>query len=462
VAGTDAQPGDDRSPSEGVPGRLQGDDESGTTIAGPDPDTLALSPPGLAASGVWNLALSVLSKSQSLAIPVAGAVVGGLSGIGIATAAMGSCWLGAALADFGLVGELGRLSVSYPTKPTISRCLRALTLQAPLALLLAPTVFYLSLGHRTDASVGLLVAIGLLGSFLAGSTGLTAMLNGLGDFRTPAVWLGSMRFVSGFVAIGLTVAAPSAVSIIGSFAAGEGLGMVALAISLRRARRALPDRDEPDAVVKRTHAWLGAAAVTNILTNQSDTILVAPILSGDELGLFAIASLFGNGVATLALAPSTPYSFRVVAATVAGEREEATARRRSAFAVAGIVAALFAALSWGVTQIAGSSIGELSAVATGDGPIVLGLYLAAMIPFVLGAVCFAIGIGYARHRAVGTAQILTGVIGVASITTGAYFAGAVGAAAATVLRDSTLLILASRVITSPPYPARAAPQDSDQ
>lgn len=461
MAGTDAQPSEDRGvskavgtsppPVDTVPGR-------GTP---PDPDAVALTPPGLAASGIWNLALSLLSKSQSLALPVAGAVVGGLEGVGIATAAMGSCWLGAALADFGLVGELGRLSVSHPTRPTVARCTRALSLQAPLGLALAPAVFYVSLGHRSGAPLELLVAIGLLASFLAASTGLTAILNGLGDFRSPAVWLGSMRFISGFVAIGATVAEPSAATIIGSFAVGEGLGLFALVLAVRRARAPLPDRDDPTAVVKRTHVWLGAAAITHILTNQSDTLLVAPILGPDELGLFAVASLLGNGVVSVSLAPATPYIFRVIAATVAGDRAAADARRHRAFAVAGFGAAGLALVTWAVVIIGGDSIDKISAVASGDGPIVLALYLAAMVPFVLGGACGAIGVGFARHRAVGTAQIATGIIGVITITIGASVAGAVGAAAATVARDVMFLVLASRVIADPPYPESPPPQEPE-
>jgi O-antigen/teichoic acid export membrane protein len=432
-----------------------------TATGDPVTDAELPGPPRLAVSGAWNLALSLLSKSQSLALPAAGAIVGGLEGVGVAAAAIGACWLGAALADFGLVGELGRLSVTHPTRPTIRRCVRALSLQAPLGLLIAPLVFYLALGHRTGAPVELLAATGALSAFLAGTTGLTAILNGLGDFRSPAIWAGSMRFVSGFVAVGGAIAVDSPAVIIGAFAAGEGAAMVALGISLRRVRAALSARDDPTAVVRRTHVWLGVASIINILTSQSDTLLVAPILEPDELGLFAIASLLGNGVATLSLAPSTPFSFRVISATADGDPPAAHGFRRQAFVVAGAAALALALVTWIVTQVAGGAVDALSALADGDAPLVFGLYLVAAIPFVLSSVCVAIGVGFARHRGVGMAEIVAGGLGVGFMTAGAATAGAVGAAAGTLVRDGVLLYMTSRVIANPPAPEELRSREPD-
>ena len=259
-------------------------DRSGTPPSAAAPE----SPLGKAAA--WNLSLSVLSKTQSLALLVAGAVLGGLSGVGIVTTAMGACYLGAALADFGLSSELGRLGVTHRTRATVDRCGRALAIQAPLGLLIAPAIFYFSLGHRTGQTPELFLTIGLLSSLFVATTGLTAILNGLGDFRSPAAWLGSARLASSFAAVGGAAVLDSPAAIIGAFVAGEAVGLIALMGSARRTRATLEPGHEDVSVVRRTHAWLGAASVINVLTNQSDTILVASILSPSELGLFGTAS----------------------------------------------------------------------------------------------------------------------------------------------------------------------------
>ena len=117
--------------------------------------------------------------------------------------------------------------------------------------------------------------------------------------------------------------------------------------------------------------------------------------------------------------------------------------------IAAAVAAAAAAATWGITQILGHLFEKAAALASGDAPVVLGLYLTSAVPSVLAAVCLAVGIGFARHRAVGTVQIQAGIVGAAAITLGALLWGVVGASAATLVRDGTLLALARRVIAPP-------------
>jgi hypothetical protein len=407
----------------------------------------------------WNLGLNAASKSQSLALLVAGAIAGGLSDVGIATTAMGAVFLGGGLADFGLSAELGRLSVTHPTRGTIRRCVQALALQAPLALVLAPAIFYVALGHRTGAPAELLVATGALASLYMASTGLSAVLNGLGDFRSPATRLGSMRLVASVAAVAISAVVPSPAAIIGTFAVGEAIGTLGIAAAVRRARAGLSREDESAAAVRRSHVWLGAAVMFNVLTSQSDILLVAPILSTSAVGLYGIASLLQNGVATLALSTSNPFTFRVIATTVAGDTASARALLRRGLLIAGGAAAVGAALTFGATQVLGHAFESLSGLVEGNAPVVLALYLPSAVPNVLGGAQLNVGIGYARHRAVGLARIGAGLVAAVCIPLGAYLGGVVAAAGATLLRDSTLLVLARRVIADPPDPEELRPAE---
>ena len=410
----------------------------------------------LSASAAWNLSLNVFGASQTLALLVAGSIIDGLAGVGVIVTAMAAALLGHALADFGLASELGRLSLAYPSRATVDRCTRAIVRQAPLALVLGPAV-YLILGPTT-ASVPLLAVIGLNGSLLVATVGLTAVLQGLGDFRSPAARLGSARLISSFAAVAAAVVEPTPTVVLGSFAIAECVGVVALAGSVRRARLRLPVADHPDGAVRRSHVWLGVAFLINMLTHQGDTILVASILSPDALGLFATASALQNGVTTLSSSLGAPVGLRSISATLRGDPRGGARRLRQALVITAGSAAILAILTWLVARLAGESVDELSELAAGQGPVVLALCLAAGPLGGAGNVCLLVGIGFARHRRVGACQIQAGLVAVVAIVAGAQLAGVVGAAAGTVVRDIVRLALARR-LTKPPTNSAAPPAD---
>jgi O-antigen/teichoic acid export membrane protein len=413
----------------------------------------------LSRSGVWNLGLNVFSKSQTVALLVAGSLIDGFEGIGVIVTAMGACYVGGALADVGLAAELSRLSIANRSRGALDRSLRAIATQAPLAILFSPVIFYAVLGHRTGASFILLLTIGMLAASLAASVQLTAVLNGLGDFRTPAAWLGGARLLSSVVAIAAVEIEPTASVVLGSFAVAEILGFSALLLATRKLRPRLPEATEP-AVIHRSHLWLGGAAVVNVLTRQSDTILVAWILPPDQLGLYATASENVLTPLTRALAVATPFTFRSIRTTLDGDVPGGRRMFRRALTIGLVGAALLAAVTFGLTQLLGGSIGELSGLSDGDGPAVLGLCLAAGAFSVGAQVCFWIGIGFARHRAVGVGQVVGGLLGSVLIMVAAGAGGVIAAAAASIGRDAILFAIA-RTVTSPPAPGEAPSDRSD-
>jgi O-antigen/teichoic acid export membrane protein len=388
-----------------------------------------------------------MNKSQTLALLVAGSVLGGLTGIGVIVTASASALLGHALADFGLSGEVTRLSVAYPNRVTVDRCVRALARQAPLALLLGPLV-YVVLGP-TNGSAALLIAIGLNSAFLVGTIGVGAVLNGLGDFHSPAQFLGGARLLSSIAAVAGAAIEPSPAVVISCFAAAEGIGLVALLWAIRRARARLPEEEHPEGRVRRARAWLGVAQVTNLVTNQADTLLVASILSPTALGLFATASALKNGVATLAFAPAMPVALRAVGTTLGGDEDGGAHLLRRGFLIAIIAAIILAGMVWVFSQLAGEAIGKLEGLSDGDGPIVLGLCIAATPIGVIADICIVVAAGYFRHRRLGISQIQAGVLSIGAIVAGAQLFGVVGAATGTIVRDCIRVVLTRR-LTGPP------------
>jgi hypothetical protein len=412
----------------------------------------------LSNAGAWNLSLNVFNKSQTLALLVAGSIIGGLTGIGVIVTATAASLLGHALADFGLSGEMTRLSVAYPNRVTVDRCSRALARQAPLALVLGPLVYFV-LGP-TNGPPALLILIGLNSSFLVGTIGLGAVLNGLGDFKSPATWLGGARLLSSIAAVVAAAIEPTPTVVIGSFAAAEGIGLVALTRSVRRAKAQLPAEGHPEGRVRRARAWFGVAQIVNLVTNQGDTILVASILSPHDLGLFATASALENGVATFANAPALPVALRSVGTTLTGDRGGGSHLLRRAFVTAAAAAVVLAALTWVFSQLAGDAIGKLQGLTVDDGPAVLALCLAAAPLGVIADTCIVVGAGFARHRRLGISQIQAGSVAVAAIVVGAQVAGAIGAAGGTIVRDAVRVLVGRRLTAPPgeePLAAPAAP-----
>jgi O-antigen/teichoic acid export membrane protein len=373
-----------------------------------------------------------------------------LVGVGVIVTASAACVLGCALASFGLAGELARLSVAYPNRPTVARSVRAISRQAPLALLIAP-VAYILVGPTTG-SLGLLLAIGFTSCFLVATTALTAVLNGLGDFRSPAIRVGGARLAAGIAAIAAAAIKPDPAAVIGCFAVGEGVGLATIALSVRKAYSRLPGGDHAEARVKRERHWFGIASVVSLLTNQADTLLIASILSPQNLGLFATASTLENGVATFATSAATPAAFRSIGTTLAGDIARGAHLLKRAFTVAVGLGIVLAALGWIVALLAGDSIDKFAGLAHGDGPLVLALCLVAGPLGAVVAVCLIVGAGLGRHRPVGVTQIEVGICAVAAIVVGALVAGPVGAAAGTIVRDAVGFLLCRRLTVPPSQP----------
>lgn len=187
--------------------------------------------------------------------------------------------------------------------------------------------------------------------------------------------------------------------------------------------------------------------MTNVLTNQSDTLLVAAILSPRDLGLFSIASLLQNGVGTTSLAALTPTALNVVRA-VAGRLPAGPELRRAAWL--GVrISAIVAILAWGGAQLSGALIPRVAQLDHAHGRIVLAVSLLSTLMTGPAGVLLTVGIGCGEHRRVGIAGIVTGCAAVPAICVGAAALGVIGAAAGTVVRDAVLLVMSTRAVQPP-------------
>jgi O-antigen/teichoic acid export membrane protein len=410
-------------------------------------------PTGLASAGAWNLAFKLTNQAQTLAVLIAGTLMNGLAGVGILVTATATVVLGQAIADFGLAAEVARVSVAYPSRQTLGRCYRALALHAPIALVLAPAL-YLALGPASG-SLALLVALGVTSAALVTTAVLATLLNGLGDFRSPATSLGTLRIVTSVLAVAGAAIHPDPAVVIGVYGVGEVVGAVALGWFAHRARAGLADEDHPEGRIKRERGWLGAAVIVNLLTSQADTLLVASILHPTALGIFGTASTLQNGTITLATAPAAPFAYRSVKTSLNGDPDGGRRLLRKATATAAGSAVVIAVLAWGGSLLVGHHIDKLAQVASGDGPLVLGLCLASAPVGVISMVWLYLGIGFGRHRAVGLSQIGLGVFAAGAIIAGALVAGVVGAATGVVARDVTRVAFLRRLKKPPPKASQA-------
>jgi O-antigen/teichoic acid export membrane protein len=217
--------------------------------------------------------------------------------------------------------------------------------------------------------------------------------------------------------------------------------------------------DHPEAHVKRERHWFGVAAVVSLVTNQADTLLVASILSPQDLGLFATASTLENGVATFATATATPAAYRAIGSKLAGDLARGAHLLKRALTVAVALAVVLAVVGWFVAILVGGSIDKFAGLADGDGPLVLALCLAAGPLGAVVAVNLIVGAGLGRHRPVGVRQIEVGACAVTAIVVGAAVAGPVGAAAGTIVRDAVGFLL-TRGLTTPSPVSRPEPRSA--
>lgn len=396
---------------------------------------------------MWNLGFNLALQVQALALIVAGAVLAGLAGIGVIVAIGATIALSQVVAGFGLAAEVARVSVAHPSRPTVSRCVRATVMQSPIALVLAPVV-YLLLGPG-GATPFFLAVIGIYAAVSLATAVFVSLLNGLGDFRSPALSLGSTRVLFGTGAVAAVAFEPNVTVVIGTLAIGECLGLAGLSWAIHVARKPLTTADHPEGKLKRARGWLGLAVIINLLTSQGDTLLVASILSPQALGIFAIASTLQNGVTTLSLAPPIPFAYKSLSATLQGDRAAGAKLLRKSVLIAAGTAAVIATMVSGAVLFLADNIGKLAPLAVGDGPLVLTICLAAAPMGVVGTIWMIMGAGFSRHRTVGLYQIGLGIWAGAAIIAGAIVAGAVGAALGTIVRDATRLAFNRRLAVPP-------------
>ncbi len=401
-------------------------------------------PTRVARDGMWTLLLNLLSKLQSVALLVCGYHFAGFAGIGVLTTAVGASYLASSAADFGLSNEIARVVAGRPSEQTVQAAERAGVVRVPIALLVSPLAFWLALGRHTHVSWVVYVAIAAFAANLLASTELVAGIGGLGNFAVPTQLVGACRAASSVLAVALIYATHSAASVLWSFVGGEFVGVVTCLIYLRR--YTYPENGHTTAAtLSPQHLWLGAASVVNVLTNQSDTVLVAAILTPTQLGIFSIASQLQNGVATLALSPASPMTVHAARAAADGTNPLPAVNQARRLTLR--LAITMVVLVFGITAICANVFTKLQPLSTHVGIITLLLCLLAAIPSAVSGIYFAVAVGFKEHRRVGLGRLSGGLMSAAVIIGLAEAFTLIGAASGTLIRDLVALTIAYRIAT---------------
>ena len=399
-------------------------------------------PTRVARDGMWTLLLNLLSKLQSVALLICGYHVAGFAGIGVLTTAVGASYLASSAADFGLSNEIARVVAGRPFEQTVRTATSAGMVRIPIALLVSPLAFWLTLGRHAHVSWVVYVAMAAFSVALLASTELIASIGGLGNFVVPTQLVGGCRAASSVLAVVLVYATHSAASVLLSFAGGELAGVVMCLRYLRRYAYADND-DTPAARLSRQHLWLGAASVVNVLTNQSDTVLVAAILTPTQLGIFSIASQLQNGVATLALSPASPMTVHAARAAADGTNPLPAVNKARRLTLR--LAITMVVVVFGLAATCANVFTKLQPLSTHIGIITLLLCLLAAIPSAVSGIYFAVAVGFKEHHRVGLGRLSGGLASAAVIIGLAEAFRLIGAASGTLVRDLVALTIAYRI-----------------
>lgn len=387
----------------------------------------------IAGRGSWTLLTNVGTKVEAAALLAAGAVGGGLGGVGRASAAFAAATLAASIADFGYSAESARYLAASRTAGGVRLAVRGTGRRLPLALIAGLVAAAIVLKGAADPAALLLV--GLLAAALFASTAGMQLLYGLSEFRRSSI--ASLWLRGGLAPV---------IVLLGHRYGFQGvlLGLVAIEtlVALRylalinRVRRGLPAGTAPEAGPSVRHLWLGVAGLTNTLINRSDAALVSTATSATAVGVYTLASQLENGVTTIAIAPGAS-----VPTFVAGARAGGGEYRGHVVRTAKLVGALAAA--GGVAVFALMLLPPVRALFAGQAPF--GDFLAAVALCMVAAPASASGgvllsavVGEGRHRAVGVSWLTLGALSVPVLWMLAHGFGAVGAATGALCRDLIL------------------------
>lgn len=385
----------------------------------------------LVATGMWTLGVNLGAKAQALAILVAGGIADGVAGVGVVSAGYAAAILGSAVADFGYSPEATRFIARNPVNGALVRIISGGVRRTPIALS-AAFVIGMVTSSGTPARVPILALTGVAAFWVQL---LSQILYGLYEHRAAAGTLFIVRILSALL---LPIAATlwATDGVLGALLVTDTACATALGVALRSVYRRCADGDVAERPLA-AHRWLGVGAVVSALINRRDAALVASVADSTVVGVYSVASQLQNAVATLALVPSGALSTHVA--------QEAQ-RRRDGAGVVWRMVLLVSALSTagGVLVVAASWLpwfGPYFAEGSELEPLRLALVILMLSGPVgtAGGLLLTASVAHGRHRDVGLAWLMLGLIGVPLIVLLAAGYGVVGAALGAALRDALTL-----------------------
>ncbi len=393
--------------------------------------------------GGWTAFLHVGSKVQAVALMVSGAIIGGTSGVGAVTVMYGTALLAGSLADFGVGTETMRFIASTPGRKEIDSALRTGARRSSIAFGLGAVAVALIGGRHEAASVVGILAGGATAASMTTQLWAQGILYGLLRFRAASLTSGLLR---AGLSLGLPMCAAvgmKAAGVLAYLAVMETTIAIALVAAAARARRYATNSESQGNGNRSTPHWLGVAALTNVIINRSDTVIISMAATTAVAGTYAVASQVENAISTLALIPAGALAAFVSRSKVANQSVR-TAKRLANIS-AGIAGAMGVLVVIVILSVGALGPEKLSAIGHGQ-------QIAAIIICCLGAPMSAAGgvllsayVAVGQHKNLASAWLVASALSVPCMLLGARLAAAPGASLGALVRDAALLAIAKRL-----------------
>ncbi len=403
--------------------------------------------------GIWTAAASFGSKVQALvALGIAGRM-GDIEGLGLFVLATSTAILTCSAADLGLSSHVVRAFAAggvRERRALLPQLAVRLAISVPLAIVVALVIAAV----RGDVPDPLLWVgmITLYNAAYLASLLVTQLAYGMGRFRGGATLNGVVRTATIPLLLAVSFTGWTPLVLLGVLALGE---LVIAVLQYRKAPATNPAPPGQPIGLSIKDSWrLGIGPIVNTVMSRSDTVIISGIASSRALGIYGVASQVENALTTAALIPAG------AAMTYAARTNDPEQARRHRRTVGSVVALTYAVIGVPMFVFAGPLTELVLGVTLDDLTPVRVLVVAGLFSS-LGSVAMKIITGQGRQNTVAGIWLTTAGVTLIAMVTGAYLAGALGAAIGAGVRDLAFFVLTwVAVRRTPPDAAIPEPREA--
>ncbi len=395
--------------------------------------------------GIWTAAASFGSKIQALVALGIGGRMGDVEGLGLFVLATSIAILTCSTADLGLSSHVVRAYASggvRERRALLPQLAIRLAISVPLAVAAALAIAAIR-GDIADP----LLWVGMITLYSAAylaSLLVTQMAYGMGRFRGGATLNGAVRTATIPLLLAVSFTGANPLVLLGVLAVGELLIAV---LQYRKAPATNPVEPGAPIGLGVRQSWrLGIGPIVNTVMSRSDTVIISGIASSRALGVYGVASQVENALTTAALIPAG------ASMTYAARTTDPDQARRHRRTVGLIVALSYAVIGVPMFIFAGPLTELVLGVTLEDLTPVRVLVVAGLFSS-LGSVAMKIITGQGRQNTVAGIWLATAGVTLVAMFTGAYLAGALGAAIGAGVRDLAFFTLTWLAVRRTPMDA---------